>query len=118
MVQERPGVWIRQQSDDNLFLGNVFALAKYDVPFAPWEAYQYEDNQSKELGAVVFLSGPASGNRFVDNRFYGVPDGKLFVGRGAPAENKNNVVEATYSVPDLPMPPVESLYEWQLAHAK
>ena len=115
-VAERAGAWIRQQSDDNLFLGNVFALKNYNVPFAPWEQYQYEDNQSRELGGVVFLSGPASGNRFLDNTFTGVSQDKLFVGQGAPAEDKGNVARAQYSVPDLPTPPVESLYEWQLAH--
>jgi hypothetical protein len=53
------------------------------------------------------------GNRFVGNRFFGVPANKLFVGDQSLAQNVDNTAVETYAVPEKPRPPVPSLYLWQ-----
>ncbi|MEO1237564.1 MAG: hypothetical protein AAFX76_12320 [Planctomycetota bacterium] len=124
VAKTRVGVLLRRGSDDNLFLKNDFVLLDYDKDPGGYHGPRYENTKRVDPGftetfnyvpgGVLFLSGPASGNRFVDNTFFGVPKNKLFVGVDAPAVDEGNtaVDNVPKRLPDAIAPPVASLYEW------
>ena len=112
-------VILKRGSNNNLFVGNAFSMNNYT-----WDrggaqkafigaTDDLEPLLSDAPAAVLFPGGEATGNRFVNNRFYGVPSDKLFVGDQKLAQNINNTSVAAYSVPEKPSPPVPSLYLWQ-----
>jgi hypothetical protein len=113
-------VILKRGSHDNLFLKNVFSLGNYAwkrddwaLQFATGAFDKVDPLLSDEPAAVLFPGGEARGNRFVGNRFFGVPADKLFVGAGKLAEDADNIASKDYAVPEPPQPPVPSLYLWQ-----
>ncbi|MEM7626078.1 MAG: glycosyl hydrolase family 28-related protein [Planctomycetota bacterium] len=124
VAETRVGVLLRRGSDDNLFLNNVFVLRDYDADPGDWHGPRYENTKRVDPtfaetfdyipGGVLFLSGPAPGNRFKNNAFYGVPESELFVGVDEPAVSEGNtaVAKAPSVLPDTPTPPFDSLFEW------
>lgn len=95
-------IWIDKAPDFTL-RGNVFA------------------SQNKNgKGGVVFLQADPAGSpgtvRFINNKMYGWPqvNGRWWAGDGDPAVDQDNELDPTYTLPDRPTPPFESLYEWQL----
>jgi hypothetical protein len=113
-------VVLKRGSHDNLFVKNVFSLGNYawkrdgwSIQFFTGEFDKVEPLLSDAPAAVLFPGGEAKGNRFVSNRFYGVPSDKLFVGDQQLAQNFDNTAAEAYSVPAKPTPPVPSLYIWQ-----
>lgn len=113
-------VVLKRGSNDNLFLGNVFSLGSYAWKRDDWGlqfftgAFDKVDPLlSDDPAAVLFPGGEAMGNRFVNNRFYGVPSDKLFVGDQKLAQNIDNTSVEAYSVPEKPKAPVPSLFLWQ-----
>ena len=113
-------VILKRGSHDNLFLKNVFSLGNYawkrdawSLQFSTGAFDKVEPLLSDEPAAVLFPGGEAGGNRFVGNRFFGVPKDKLFVGAQKLAEDADNSASEAYAVPEKPQPPVPSLYLWQ-----
>ncbi|MEO1236273.1 MAG: glycosyl hydrolase family 28-related protein [Planctomycetota bacterium] len=124
VAESRVGVLLRRGSDDNLFLQNQFVLRDYDADPGGYHGPRYENTKRVDPGftetfgyvpgGVLFLSGPATGNRFIDNTFFGVPQDKLFVGVDQPAANEGNtaIPRVPAALPDVPTPPFASLFEW------
>ncbi|MEO0515150.1 MAG: glycosyl hydrolase family 28-related protein [Planctomycetota bacterium] len=124
VAETRVGVMFRRGSDNNLFLNNDFVLLDYDKDPGGYHGPRYENTKRVDPdftevfeyipGGTLFLSGPAIGNRFINNRFFGVPEADLFVGVDEPAEATGNeaVASVPSTLPDPPTPPFTSLFEW------
>lgn len=90
-VQNGVAAIIKKGVQDSLFIGNVFILEN-PLQRNAWQAnviYESDDPESL-IGAVIFPNGSQTGTRFIDNRFFGVPNG-IFYANGKPALDKDNV---------------------------
>ena len=89
-----PGVYARTASFDHIILGNVFALEDAKQP------------------AIVLATPDCVGVEVVDNVVLG-GKGHLVEGQAQPAVERGNRLGPAREDPDLPRPPVPSIFAWQ-----
>lgn len=119
VANKAAAVLMKSNSNGNLFYKNVFALKDVDANRGYFDQFMIEEGREDDRAAVLFMSGPLEGNRFIGNTFTGVSEDRIFGGiADATYEAKDNQALATFEVPPRPVPPLPSLYEWQKAGAK
>lgn len=94
-VDSGPGILSRLNCGDNRIQGNVFVLK---APSAPMLWSEFLDNR---------------GDLVLDNRIYG-GNGRLCEGPGRPDKAEGNRFFPLDTAPPLPLPPVPSIYRWQI----
>ncbi len=114
VANKAAAVLMKSNSNGNLFYKNVFALQDVESNRGYFDQFMIEAGREDDRAAVLFMSGPLEGNRFIGNIFTGVGKEMLFGGiEDAKYEAKDNQAFASFEVPERPVPPVPSLYEWQ-----
>jgi hypothetical protein len=98
LVDSGPGVLARHASFDHIIRGNLFVLKSPKSP-------------------MVELATPdCTGVELIDNRLVG-GNGQVAAGRGSPTKLEENRIDDAQTARPA-KPPVPSIYEWQLEHAR
>jgi hypothetical protein len=118
----RAGLWMGGMNENWLILHNRFIVEKGPGVFAKPTSFDHiiQDNVfilKDAASAMVSLNSPdCIGTEIIDNKLYG-GNGKFLSGKAKPARMEENETFPLALVPK-PMPPVLSIYEWQLRNVK
>jgi hypothetical protein len=116
-VQHGAAAVVKPGNQNSIVIGNTFVL--HDPNRRPGGNIYGIDNPGQLIGAVLFPENSSPGIRFLDNRFYGAPQGKLFAG-GQPQVSRNNQTLANWNrKPGSPPPGAVSLAgDWHVKATK